>query len=55
MATDSNVLNRYYDILENALKENSIFNNPLCIFNCEETGMPLNPKLGKIVCQRGLC
>ena len=40
MATDPESLNRYYDMLEDTLKGNGIFNNPLHIYNCYETGMP---------------
>ena len=53
MATDSESLNRYYDMLEDTLKGNGIFNNPLHIYNCDETGMPLNPKMPKVVAAVG--
>ena len=53
MATDREVLNQYFDILENTLKKNHIFNNPARIFICDETGLPLNPKSAKVACSRG--
>ena len=43
MATDHKSLNCYYDLLEETLKCNGIFNNASRIFNCDETGIPLNP------------
>ena len=49
MATDPNVLNRYFDLLEETLRSNGIFNSPSHIFNCDETGFPLNPKSLKVV------
>ena len=49
MATDQDVLNRYFDILESCLQNNSIYNLPGRIFNCDETGLPLCPKSLKVV------
>ena len=49
MATDRDTLNSYYDLLEDTLKENGIYNNASRIFNCDETGMPLNPPSPKVV------
>ena len=37
MATDPESLNQYYDMLKDTLKGNGIFNNPLHIYNCDET------------------
>lgn len=53
MAQDQESLDRYYDLLESTLKENDIFNRPTNLFNCDETGMPLNPKPLKTVSERG--
>jgi len=49
MATDPDSLDRYYDLLEDTLRENGIFNHPMHIFNCDESGLPLNPKILKVV------
>ena len=49
MATDENVINQYFDTLEDTLVENDIFDDPHCIYNLDETGMPLNPKSQKVV------
>ena len=43
-ASDPVVLKGYFDMLEECLKENNIFDKPGCIFNCDETGKPLNPQ-----------
>ena len=47
MASDSDALRLYYDTLEDTLKGNGILNKPMHIFNCDETGMPLNSKVQK--------
>ena len=49
MATDEHVINNYFDLLENTLVSNGILNDPHRIYNCDETGMPLNPKPLKVV------
>lgn len=46
MAPDRHSLN---DLLEDTLKANGIFNDASCIFNCDETGIPLNPTSLKVV------
>ena len=38
-ATDPVVLEKYYDLLERTLEEYDLFHRPLCVFNCDETGM----------------
>ena len=53
MASDKESLNRYFDVLENTLKDNEIFNNPCRIFNCDETGIPLGPSSLKVIDQVG--
>ncbi len=53
MASDRDVLNRYFDMLEDCLRSNEILNRPSCIFNCDETGVPLNPQSLKVVTEKG--
>ena len=53
MATDQDVLNRYFDILESCWQNNSIYDSPGRIFNCDETGLPLCPKSLKVVGEVG--
>ena len=49
MATDREVIDRYFDMLEDCLRANGLLNKPACIFNCDETGLPLDPKCQKVV------
>ena len=49
MATDREVLDRYFDMLEDCLRSNGLLNKASCIFNCDETGLPLDPKCLKVV------
>ena len=48
-AGDPVVLKGYFDMLEECLRMNNIFDKPGCIFNCDETGIPLNPQCIKII------
>lgn len=50
-ASNQESLNRYFDLLEETLKENSIFDWPSSTYNCDETGMPLNPPFPKVIDQ----
>lgn len=49
MASDREVLDRYFNMLEECLRSNGIIDKPARIFNCDETGVPLNPKSLKVV------
>ena len=53
-ATDPEMLNRYYDTLEHSLRENDLFNKPGIIFNCDETGLALNPAAPRVVQEVGV-
>ena len=46
---DPVVLRGYIDMLEECLRMNNTFDKPGCIFNCDETGIPLNPQCIKII------
>lgn len=49
MATDREVIiDCYFDMLEGCLRANGLLNKPACIFNSDETGLPLNPKCQKL-------
>ena len=48
-ATDPEMLSRYYDTLEECLQINEIYDNPNAIYNCDETGLPLNPPALRVV------
>ena len=49
VASDSEVINKYFDMLEECLQQNEILNKLALIFNCDETGLPLNPTCLKVV------
>ena len=49
MATDQNVLDRYFDMLTDTLSDNGLLNKPTQIYNCDETGMPLGATSHKVV------
>lgn len=52
-ATDPEILSRYFDTLEVTLKTNEILDDPRCIYNCDETGLPLNPSALRVVQEVG--
>ena len=52
-AQDPDVLNSYFNELEKTLREYDILDEPSSIFNCDESGMPLNPKPLKTIHERG--
>lgn len=53
-SSHSEVLDKYYEILEDALRTNDLIEKPCQIFNCDETGMPLTPHPPRIVAQKGV-
>ena len=52
-AFDNVIMDRYYDMLEDTLKSNALWDLPAQIFNCDETGMPLNPGTSKVAAAKG--
>ena len=40
-ATDPQIISSYFDLLEQTLTEYNLFDSPAQIFNCDETGLPL--------------
>ena len=48
------MLHRYYDTLEDTLCKNDIFDDPAVIFNCDETGLALNPSCLRVVQEVGV-
>ena len=53
MASDRDSLDKYFDILEDAMEENYLTDTPLQIFNMDETGLALDPKSMKTVNLKG--
>lgn len=52
-ATDPEVFMRYFDLLEETIKENGLDGKPGQIFNMDESAMPLDPKSPKLVFDKG--
>ena len=53
LASDRDSLDKYFDILEDAMEENCLTDAPLQIFNMDETGLALDPKSMKTVNLKG--
>ena len=52
-ATNPDIFSRYFNLLEETMKENSLDERPRQIFNMDESGMPLHPKSAKLVFEKG--
>jgi hypothetical protein len=46
-------LSQYYSILEETLKKHKLYDCPSRIYNMDESGMPLDHKLAKVIAQKG--
>ena len=53
VAHDPETFQNYFDLLENTLIKNKLMNEPSRIFNCDESGFPLEHKPGKLVGVKG--
>ena len=53
MASDPDVICKYYDLLECTLCDNNLMDKPAQIFNLDETGMLLDPSPPLVVARRG--
>ena len=53
MYTSPEALDHYFDILEETLDQNDLSSKPCQIYNCDETGMPLDPAPPKVIAQKG--
>jgi len=47
------VIDRYYHLLEETLAENGLLDRPLQVFNCHETGLPLDHTPSSVVAVKG--
>ena len=47
------ILNSYFDLLEETMKQNDLFDKPSQIFNLDESGMPLSPTPPKVIIPTG--
>ena len=46
-------ISKYFDLLERSVKDNNLSNKPSQIFNCDESGFPLDPSSPKVVVPKG--
>ena len=53
MATDPEMLDWYFDLLEKTMTENDLLDKPCQIYNVDETGLPLDPKAPQLIFQQG--
>lgn len=53
IAHDPDVFKNYFDLLEDTLVMNKLMHEPARIFNCNESGFPLEHKPGKLIGMRG--
>ena len=51
--TDPDLFSRYFDLLEDTIKENGLHGKPGQMFNMDESGMPLDPESPKLVFKKG--
>ena len=54
-ASDCEVIDKYFCMLKMCLDEYSLLDEPSRIYNCDETGLPLNPTCHKVVVKKGSC
>lgn len=50
--TKENITN-YFDLLKKCIEENGLQNHPECIYNMDESGLPLDPKPPKVIALKG--
>lgn len=53
VATNETIISRYFDLLEQTLKDNNLLESPSLIFNCDETGLPLEHTPAAVVGIKG--
>ena len=53
VATDQDLLNNYFDLLYQTMEKYQLFDSPAQIWNCDETGLPLDHKPMKVVVEKG--
>uniref|UniRef100_A0A1X7UWI0 HTH CENPB-type domain-containing protein n=1 Tax=Amphimedon queenslandica TaxID=400682 RepID=A0A1X7UWI0_AMPQE len=53
VASDPKIIDHYFDLLEKTLQDNESFDSPAQIFNCDESGLPLEHTLSSVVGIKG--
>ena len=49
VANDPEVIENYFDLLEETLRQNGILDQPTQLFNCDESGFSMDHKPGKLI------
>ena len=53
VSTTREAMDRYFDLLEETLEKNDLTNRPSRIYNCNESGMPMDFRPGRRIAKRG--
>ena len=53
VSTDPDIINQYFDLLKDTLMNNKLLDRPAQIFNCDETGLPLDQTPTYVVAAKG--
>ena len=53
LSTNQDIIDKYFDLLKHTLSDNKLLDRPAQIFNCDETGMPLDQTPPYIVAAKG--
>jgi len=52
-ASDYDVFKKYFDLLDDILTKDGLKDRPSQIYNCDESGMPLQHKIPKVISMKG--
>ena len=53
VSSDPDIIDHYFDLLEKTLEDNNLLDKPCQIFNCDESGMPLDPDPPMVIARKG--
>ena len=53
ISTNRNIIDKYFDLLEEVLLSNNLISSPHLVYNIDETGLPVQHRPGKRVAVRG--
>ncbi len=53
VATNPHIISSYFDLLEQTLSEYNLFSSPSRIYNCDETGLPLQHTPPRVIGIKG--
>ena len=53
-SANATVLEKWFELVRETLEENNLINRPDRVFNVDETGLPLDPKRMKVICQKNI-